>query len=111
MSTTTDHQLQGTIVPRASAVRPIDPGVTIGHVQGIEYDFNEYKAKVTMRIDSRFDNLTAAFSTPTTLRYPPNQSSEAICEINWFTASGNFPGYILNDSYTSKVNFSKGLGE
>ena len=32
-------------------------GVTIGHVQGIEYDFNEYKAQVTMRIDSRFDRI------------------------------------------------------
>lgn len=29
---TADHQPQGTIVPAAIAPRPIDPGVTIGHV-------------------------------------------------------------------------------
>ena len=32
-------------------------GVTIGHVVGIEYDFREYKARVTMRIDSKFDRI------------------------------------------------------
>lgn len=32
-------------------------GVTIGHVEGIEYDFNEYKARVTMRIDSDYDRI------------------------------------------------------
>lgn len=32
-------------------------GVTIGHVQRIEYDFTEYKAQVTMRIDRRFDQI------------------------------------------------------
>ena len=32
-------------------------GVTIGHVEGIEYDFNEYKARVTMRIDSDYNRI------------------------------------------------------
>ena len=32
-------------------------GVTIGHVEGIEYDFKEYKARVTMRIDGKFDRI------------------------------------------------------
>jgi phospholipid/cholesterol/gamma-HCH transport system substrate-binding protein len=32
-------------------------GVTIGRVEGIEYDFDEYKARVKMRIDSRFDRI------------------------------------------------------
>jgi phospholipid/cholesterol/gamma-HCH transport system substrate-binding protein len=32
-------------------------GVTIGHVEGIEYDFSEYKARVAMRIDSHFDRI------------------------------------------------------
>ena len=32
-------------------------GVTIGHVQRIEYDFTEYKARVTMRIDGKFDRI------------------------------------------------------
>lgn len=32
MSSTTDRQIQGPIVPAAPAPRPIDPGVTIGHV-------------------------------------------------------------------------------
>ncbi|MDH4259808.1 MAG: outer membrane lipid asymmetry maintenance protein MlaD [Gammaproteobacteria bacterium] len=32
-------------------------GVTIGHVQEIEYDFGEYKARVTMRIDNQFDRI------------------------------------------------------
>ncbi|MFZ2508127.1 MAG: outer membrane lipid asymmetry maintenance protein MlaD [Steroidobacteraceae bacterium] len=32
-------------------------GVTIGHVQRIEYDFSEYKAQVTMRIDRRFNQI------------------------------------------------------
>lgn len=32
-------------------------GVTIGRVEGIEYDFDEYKARVTMRIDRRFDRI------------------------------------------------------
>lgn len=32
-------------------------GVTIGHVEGIEYDFSEYKARVTMRIDGKFDRI------------------------------------------------------
>jgi phospholipid/cholesterol/gamma-HCH transport system substrate-binding protein len=32
-------------------------GVTIGRVQAIEYDFKEYKARVTMLIDNRFDRI------------------------------------------------------
>lgn len=32
MSSSTDRQVQGTIVPLAPAPRPLDPGVTIGHV-------------------------------------------------------------------------------
>jgi phospholipid/cholesterol/gamma-HCH transport system substrate-binding protein len=32
-------------------------GVTIGHVERIEYDFSEYKARVTMRIDGQFDRI------------------------------------------------------
>lgn len=32
-------------------------GVTIGHVEGITYDFTEYKARVTMRIDRQFDRI------------------------------------------------------
>ena len=32
-------------------------GVTIGRVETIAYDFDEYKARVTMRIDSRFDRI------------------------------------------------------
>ena len=32
-------------------------GVTIGHVERIEYDFSEYKARVTMRIDGHYDRI------------------------------------------------------
>jgi phospholipid/cholesterol/gamma-HCH transport system substrate-binding protein len=32
-------------------------GVTIGHVERIEYDFSEYKARVTMRIDPKYDRI------------------------------------------------------
>ena len=32
-------------------------GVTIGHVEGIEYDFTEYKASVTIRVDGKFDRI------------------------------------------------------
>ncbi|MBF8291876.1 MAG: hypothetical protein HW417_784 [Steroidobacteraceae bacterium] len=32
-------------------------GVTIGHVEGIKYDFSEYKARVTMRIDSDYNRI------------------------------------------------------
>ncbi|MGB5131996.1 MAG: outer membrane lipid asymmetry maintenance protein MlaD [Steroidobacteraceae bacterium] len=32
-------------------------GVTIGHVERIEYDFSEYKARVTMRIDASYDRI------------------------------------------------------
>jgi phospholipid/cholesterol/gamma-HCH transport system substrate-binding protein len=32
-------------------------GVTIGRVETIEYDFDEYEARVAMRIDSRFDRI------------------------------------------------------
>src|SRR3954469_3698748 len=44
MSTPTDHQVQGTIVPRASAARPIDPGVTIGHVHLRTADIDRVRA-------------------------------------------------------------------
>lgn len=32
-------------------------GVTIGRVERIEYDFNEYRARVTLRIDSSYDRI------------------------------------------------------
>lgn len=32
-------------------------GVTIGRVETIEYDFGQYRAKVTMRVDRRFDRI------------------------------------------------------
>jgi phospholipid/cholesterol/gamma-HCH transport system substrate-binding protein len=32
-------------------------GVTIGRVESIGYDFKEYKAKVRLRIDGRFDKI------------------------------------------------------
>ena len=32
-------------------------GVTVGHVEKIAYDFSEYKARVTMRIDSQYDRI------------------------------------------------------
>lgn len=32
-------------------------GVTVGRVEAIEYDFNEYRARVTMRIDRTFDRI------------------------------------------------------
>jgi len=32
-------------------------GVTIGHVERIEYDFSEYKARVTMRIDPKYNQI------------------------------------------------------
>ncbi len=32
-------------------------GVTIGRVESIEYDFNEYRARVTMRIDPAYDRI------------------------------------------------------
>jgi catechol 2,3-dioxygenase len=44
MSNTTDHQLQGTIAPRASAAHPIDPGVTIGHVHLRTADIDRVRA-------------------------------------------------------------------
>src|SRR5881397_1773095 len=44
MSNSTDQQLQGTIVPRASAARPIDPGVTVGHVHLRTADIDRVRA-------------------------------------------------------------------
>ena len=44
MTNTTNQQLQGTIVPRASATRPIDPGVTIGHVHLRTADIDRVRA-------------------------------------------------------------------
>ena len=32
-------------------------GVTVGRVEAIEYDFDQYQARVTMRIDRRFDRI------------------------------------------------------
>lgn len=32
-------------------------GVTIGRVESISYDFNEYRARVTMRIDKAYDRI------------------------------------------------------
>jgi phospholipid/cholesterol/gamma-HCH transport system substrate-binding protein len=32
-------------------------GVTIGRVESITYDFNEYRARVTLRIDNRYDRI------------------------------------------------------
>jgi phospholipid/cholesterol/gamma-HCH transport system substrate-binding protein len=32
-------------------------GVTVGRVEGIEYDKTDYKALVTMRIDKRYDSI------------------------------------------------------
>ena len=32
-------------------------GVTIGRVESITYDFNEYRARVTMRVDSAYDRI------------------------------------------------------
>lgn len=32
-------------------------GVTIGRVERIEYDFDEYRARVTLRIDRRYDRI------------------------------------------------------
>ncbi|HJZ48489.1 MAG TPA: VOC family protein, partial [Roseiflexaceae bacterium] len=44
MSSTRDQQAQGTIVPRAPAPRPIDPGVTIGHVHLRTADIDRVRA-------------------------------------------------------------------
>jgi catechol 2,3-dioxygenase len=44
MSSTTDRQAQGTIVPSAPAPRPIDPGVTIGHVHLRTADIDRVRA-------------------------------------------------------------------
>src|SRR5215207_8402174 len=44
MTNITNQQLQGTIVPRASATRPIDPGVTIGHVHLRTADIDRVRA-------------------------------------------------------------------
>ncbi len=32
-------------------------GVTIGRVESIAYDFNEYRARVTLRIDKQYDRI------------------------------------------------------
>jgi phospholipid/cholesterol/gamma-HCH transport system substrate-binding protein len=32
-------------------------GVTIGRVEAIDYDFSEYRARVTMRVDRGFDRI------------------------------------------------------
>lgn len=32
-------------------------GVTIGRVESIEYDFTDYRARVTLRIDRRYDRI------------------------------------------------------
>ena len=32
-------------------------GVTVGRVEAIEYDFNEYRARVTLRIGAAFDRI------------------------------------------------------
>jgi catechol 2,3-dioxygenase len=44
MSITIEHQPQGTIVPVATASRPIDPGVTIGHVHLRTADIERVRA-------------------------------------------------------------------
>ena len=44
MTNTTNHQAQGTIVPRASSARPIDPGVTVGHVHLRTADIDRVRA-------------------------------------------------------------------
>ena len=44
MSSTTDRQIQGPIVPAAPAPRPIDPGVTIGHVHLRTADIDRVRA-------------------------------------------------------------------
>jgi catechol 2,3-dioxygenase len=44
MSSTTDYQVQGTIVPVASAPRAIDPRVTIGHVHLRTADIDRVRA-------------------------------------------------------------------
>src|ERR671926_537567 len=44
MSTASDRGTQGTIVPKAAAPRPIDPGVRIGHVHLRTSDIDRIRA-------------------------------------------------------------------
>src|SRR5215211_5998358 len=44
MSSTNDPQIQGNIVPAARATRPVDPGVTIGHVHLRTADIDRVRA-------------------------------------------------------------------
>ena len=44
MNSITSHQLQGAIVPHATAPHPIDPGVTIGHVHLRTADIDRVRA-------------------------------------------------------------------
>jgi catechol 2,3-dioxygenase len=44
MNSITDRQVQGAIVPYATAPRPIDPGVTIGHVHLRTADIDRVRA-------------------------------------------------------------------
>src|ERR687884_1896985 len=44
MSTASERRTQGTIVPKAAAPRPIDPGVTIGHVHLRTADIDRVRA-------------------------------------------------------------------
>src|ERR687885_459493 len=44
MSTASERRTQGTIVPKAAAPRPVDPGVTIGHVHLRTADIDRVRA-------------------------------------------------------------------
>jgi catechol 2,3-dioxygenase len=44
MTNTIDHQPQGNIVPRATAARPIDPRITIGHIHLRTADIDRVRA-------------------------------------------------------------------
>lgn len=92
-------------------------GVTIGRVEKIEYDFDQYQARVTMRIDSRFDRIpedsdagifTAGLLGGQYIGIGPGSSETFLADGSQmqFTQSA-----IVLEDLISKFLFSKAAGE
>ena len=92
-------------------------GVTIGRVEEIEYDFDQYQARVTMRIDSRFDRIpedsdagifTAGLLGGQYIGIGPGSSETFLADGSQmqFTQSA-----IVLEDLISKFLFSKAAGE
>jgi phospholipid/cholesterol/gamma-HCH transport system substrate-binding protein len=88
-------------------------GVRVGRVEAIEYDFNEYRARVTMRIDGAYDRipddsdagiLTAGLLGGQYIGIGPGSSETFLADGNQiqFTQSA-----IVLENLISKFLFSK----